>query len=403
MMPRIADVLERESRTVDLEQGDFERLLGRRERKQRNRQIRAGAVGVIVALAMGIALVRSLTSDGIPADPPVEPRPAPAALGSLAYTLDGDVYVADPDGSNAVKIADGRPASDCHGIGEYWAEGPIWSPDGRYLAYRYSDCSSAAFGRGGVVISDSEGKVFAKFPTGGGWDIGWSPDSTRVAVWDSIGDPVASGGYPIGVYGLDGARQTQLTVPLGMHPGGEHDPMWLPDGEALMFPWSDVVVPIDGSTPYHLELADLPTGGLVTYSLDGSLVAYVTSRPSLMVAGSDGSEPRKVFGDWAGFLTWSPTGDRIAFTATGPGASSYSTELRILDVVTGTATLLAESDESETLSVIDFSPQGDRIMFSRSDDRGGRSSLWSINAEGSDLRRLVAGTASGDWSSPRAD
>ena len=76
-MPRIEDVLERESRTVDLEQGDFERLLLRRERKQRNRQLRAGAVGVIVALAMGIALVRSLTSDGIPADPPVDPTPAP--------------------------------------------------------------------------------------------------------------------------------------------------------------------------------------------------------------------------------------------------------------------------------------------------------------------------------------
>jgi TolB protein len=395
-MPRIADALERESRTVDLEQGDFERLLGRRERKQRSRRIRAGALGVIVAIATGMVLARSLTSEQT-ADRPVEPRPAPAALGSLAYTLDGDVYVADPDGSNAVKIADGRPASDCHGIGEYWAEGPIWSPDGRYLAYRHTDCEGAQDEWWDVVISDAEGNVFASFPSEG-WQISWSPDSTRVAVWVRWASPST-----IGVYGLDGDRQTQLTVPLGMHPGGEHDPMWLPDGQSLMFPWSDVVVPIDGSTPYHLELADLPTGGLVTYSLDGSLVAYVTSRPSLMVAGSDGSEPRKVFGDWAGFLTWSPTGDRIAFTTTGPGASSYSTELRILDVVTGTATLLAESDESETLSVIDFSPQGDRIMFSRSDDRGGRSSLWSINAEGSDLRRLVAGTASGDWSSPRAD
>ena len=83
-MPRIADVLERESRTVDLEQGDFERLLGRRERKERNRRIRAGAVGVIVALAAGIFLVRSLTSDPTPANPP-EPRPAPAAAGTLAY------------------------------------------------------------------------------------------------------------------------------------------------------------------------------------------------------------------------------------------------------------------------------------------------------------------------------
>ena len=105
-MPRIADALERESRTVDLEQGDFERLLRRRERKQRNQRIRAGAVGVIVALAAGIFLVRLLTSDPTPADAP-EPRPAPAAAGTLAYALDGDIYVADQDGSNAVKIADG--------------------------------------------------------------------------------------------------------------------------------------------------------------------------------------------------------------------------------------------------------------------------------------------------------
>src|SRR5919204_3804353 len=142
-MPKIADVLERESRSVDLEQGDFERLLGRRERKERNRRIRAGALGVIVALAVGIVLVRSLTSDGIPANPPVEPRPAPVASGSLAYALDGDIYVADQDGSNAVKIADGPAVDECGGVGKYWAEGPMWSPDGRYLAYRYSDCSGA--------------------------------------------------------------------------------------------------------------------------------------------------------------------------------------------------------------------------------------------------------------------
>ena len=148
-MPRIADALERESRTVDLEQGDFERLLGRRERKQRNRRIRAGALGVIVALAMGIVLVRSLTSDPIPADPPIEPRPAPAASGTLAYRLDGDVYVADPDGSNAVKIADGLSDEDCASTEgfTFGGEGSMWSPDGRYLAYRRVDCSSEAPGR----------------------------------------------------------------------------------------------------------------------------------------------------------------------------------------------------------------------------------------------------------------
>ena len=54
-------------------------------------------------------------------------------MGPLAYALDGDIYVADPDGSNTVRIADARPAEDCTVIGEYWAEGPMWSPDGWYL------------------------------------------------------------------------------------------------------------------------------------------------------------------------------------------------------------------------------------------------------------------------------
>ena len=185
-MPRIADALERESRSVDLEQGDFERLLDRRERKQRNRRIRAGAVAVIVALAAGIVLVRSLTSDPVPANPP-EPRPAPAASGSLAYILDGDVYVADPDGSNAVKIADGRRRDNCAvhrrvlvlGGGIDVVAGravPRLSPRRTVpTRERWED----------VVISDAEGNVLATFPADG-WDIGWSPDSTRVAVWDNF-------------------------------------------------------------------------------------------------------------------------------------------------------------------------------------------------------------------------
>jgi Tol biopolymer transport system component len=73
----------------------------------------------------------------------------------------------------------------------------------------------------------------------------------------------------------------------------------------------------------------------------------------------------------------------------------------VLDVATGTVTLLTESEGSEWLSVIEFSPEGDRVLFSRTEDGGsGVSSLWSVNADGSDLRRLVAGTAVGDWLSP---
>jgi dipeptidyl aminopeptidase/acylaminoacyl peptidase len=227
----------------------------------------------------------------------------------------------------------------------------MWSPDGRYLAYRRANCPDDY--RAGVVISDPEGNVIAEF-AGDGWDIGWSPDSTRVAVWVTLNET-------IGVYGLDGERQALLTLPPGWSPGGDHDPVWLPDGQSLLVP--ELVVPIDRSTPYRLPSADRgPTGG--TYSPDESRVAYVANR-SVVVAEADGSNPQVVFGDWAWNPVWSPTGDRIAFTTQGVSGRGLPNQLRVVDLSTGTVTLLAEADGSDMLQVIDFSLEGDRIYFSR--------------------------------------
>ncbi|MDQ4131565.1 MAG: hypothetical protein M3133_11355, partial [Actinomycetota bacterium] len=176
--------------------------------------------GRFLASALVVALAGCAPSAGTTdraASPPTaisEPSPTSASQpergqkDALAYGVDGDIYVADWDGSNPVRIADGRPANECgeHWGGEYWGEGPIWSPDGRYLAYRRTNCPDDPWG--GVVISDPEGNVIAEFP-GFGWDISWSPDSTRVAVWASYGPE----GQTIGVYGLDGVRQALLTMP----------------------------------------------------------------------------------------------------------------------------------------------------------------------------------------------
>ena len=53
-------------------------------------------------------------------------------------------------------------------------------------------------------------------------------------------------------------------------------------------------------------------------------------------------------------------------------------------------------DATRSERVIEFSPDGDRILFTRSDADSSRSSLWSINTDGSDLRRLVDGIDSAD-------
>ena len=79
-MPSISELLERESSTVDLEPGDFERLVRRRDRKRRNQRIAAGVVGI----AVFVAAVWIVTSGGVfdrstPAVPGSETRPTQTA------------------------------------------------------------------------------------------------------------------------------------------------------------------------------------------------------------------------------------------------------------------------------------------------------------------------------------
>lgn len=366
----------------------FERLVDRRGRKQRNQRLAAGALGLIVALATAIFLARSLTSDGVPANPPVEPSPAPMGVsGALAYALDGDIYVADPDGTNAVKIAlAGAIDAECPGDVRYQL--PSWSPDGRYLAFQ-RECWRSEPGMvipQAVVISDPDGTVVAEFPNDLG-GFGWSPESTRVAVWETFG-------RTIGVYGVDGVRQASLPSPL-TGKAVENGLGWMPDGSALLLsgdtppPW--MVLPLDGSPAYELS------GEPPSASPDGTRVAVVGEH-STVITDADGVQVSEVDMPLARFPVWSPDGDRLA-------SESRRGELVVVDVASGEATVLLEArtplPEFSFLNGINgFSPQGDRILytaFGRGSGGAGYTSLYSIGVDGSDARLLVDGAMQGQW------
>jgi Tol biopolymer transport system component len=245
------------------------------------------------------------------------------------------------------------------------------------------------------VIIGPEGQVVATIPSQG-WLISWSPDSTRLAVWITWGET-------IGIYGLDGERQTVLEVPGGLMAPGDFDPVWSSDGTSLFVPHG-VEIPLDGSTPRQLPPADPRSHHDAAYSPDGSQVVYVDyfdDHGSLVVAAADGSDAQAVIVPWVARPVWSPIGDRIAFIYS-KRRTLATTELRVLDVASGEITSLVAGTGGNDLywGVIEFSSDGERILYSRTDDSGGVSSLWSINADGSHPRRLVTGTVWGDWRSP---
>jgi Tol biopolymer transport system component len=348
-----------------------------------------------------------------------QPTPLPLGhLGHLAYARDGNIYMADWDGRNPVLVADGPPGGCSEG--DYWAEGLMWSPDGGHLAYR-SDVdqgSCPSFG-GTVILSDPDGHVIASFP-GTGWLVSWSPDSTRVATWvDS---------RSIGVVGLDGGRQSLLTLPEGMTVPGDYDPYWSPDGRSLLIylsppsPSEVWELPVDGGTPRRVPADDPRSNRETAYSADGSRVAYVSSDShapghSLVVAAADGSQAQTLVSadpaatqrpcdvDGVGVVddlcppegsmtepVMSPTGDRVAFTTLTSirGGGDLNADLRLVDVATRSVRVLA-TGHSNDLRAIAFSPEGDRILFWRG------AALWSVDVDGTHPQQLVAEAGAGDW------
>jgi Tol biopolymer transport system component len=193
-----------------------------------------------------------------------------------------------------------------------------------------------------------------------------------------------------------------------MPPGdvpGDFDPIWSPDGKSLLVPltlddgqtrpvWE---LPVDGSPPRAVPADDPRSNRLSSVSPDGTQFASVVG-PALIVAGADGSQPRELVSDgvsswFNAFPLWSPGGDRVAFAG---GTEDVTSDLQIVDVATGATTPVVAGRNGVYLGVIAFSPDGDRLLYSRTDDAGGRE-LWSVRVDGSDPRLLVPGTYQGEW------
>ena len=258
------------------------------------------------------------------ADPdPVAPLPTPPALGSLgrlAYGIDGDIYVADADGSNPVRIADGAPseAGDCGG---YWGEGPIWSPDGRYLAYRGDAGEGGSRVTGPSTSATRRATASHRSPVRGG------PSRGRPTPPGSLRGSTSTGSESRSTGSTGRARRCSPCRPMGPNSATSTrcgHPM------ARRF-WSPGAWMSPSTGPRRGLPEDDPRSQIMAkYSPNGAEIAYI-SPDGLGVAAADGSQARVLipgaldedFPLAPYGLAWSPTGDRIAFVQ----ASGEPTEM----------------------------------------------------------------------------
>jgi Tol biopolymer transport system component len=184
-----------------------------------------------------------------------------------------------------------------------------------------------------------------------------APDGQRLVVVRADGDYESAGPEATGLWtiGLDGSDPQPVTA------GDWYDtsPRWSPDGTTIALVRTSyaevvenriVVVAAGGSEPRELARADGDTQVRApAWSPDGSRLAYVrqsrdpSGRPeaaTLWTVGADGTgavEVGPVDPD-ATSVDWHPDGDRLLV---GSLVSSESGSLALVDLATGTSTVLA--------------------------------------------------------------
>jgi Tol biopolymer transport system component len=349
------------------------------------------AVGVVILLLAAAAI---LVGSRLIERPP--------SGGLLAYALDGDIYLADQDGAHPRKVADGVPWTNEAGPSYLFGDGgPAWAPDGRH--FLFFDLQGADAPQLTGHIADASGHVVASIPNI--WvDATWSPDSTRIEAW--TGGSAWIGTTQISIFGIDGALQRSLSLPTGYVRARESPGLWAPDGRSVYVrlgqggaPAGYWQLPVDGSAPRGLALDDLiarALGGDVSFSPDGSRMV-ANDGGTLFVAKADGTDPRALSFVAGVRGIWSPNGTQVAYEhVVYDGSSAPGTDaIHVVDIASATDRTVVAGLQVNGRGLLGWSRPGDRILFAGLDQKG--SSLWSVNADGTDRKLLVAGAVGGEW------
>ncbi len=238
----------------------------------------------------------------------------------------GNLFVSATDGSNRVHVT--------HGV---WENAPLWSPDGKWIAYQNEDPDFDVF-----VISADGSTLPRQLSSGRAVDVpsSWLEDGSGVIVNRIDGDE-----YPV-VLPLNGGRERRI----GPVMAGNLHGVWSPNGAYFGF--------------------DLHQGGKNTVWVQDS--AAGSAPRQLTTEGLENAPASSM---------WSPDGKQILYTSQRTG----TLDIHVLDVESGASRQLT-SDVRDDLGGR-WSPDGKWIAFIS--DRGGQRDVWLMPSAGGNAVRLT--------------
>jgi len=195
--------------------------------------------------------------------------------------------------------------------------------------------------------------------------------------------------YTMRADGSDVVRLTNNAV-------GDVDPTYSPDGTRLAFSSarSSSAIALHTMNPDGTDVQRvLFTAGSsfsASWSPDGANIAVMEGAMGFNVSrvNANGTDFRRLTMDPAidGLPSWSPDGAKIAFDSTRSGMFRF--EVYTMSAEQGEATNLQRLTTAPNSFSAQWAPDGARLTFLS--DRDGNAEIYSMRADGSDVRRLTA-------------
>lgn len=276
-----------------------------------------------------------------------------------------------------------------------YASDPEISPDGQRVAYvRVSaDIMTDTFRRS-IWLVDASGRSHRPLVQGGGNYVSpvWSPDGRSIAYVAN-----EQGVAELRVFYLD----TQRSATITRLSGGAANLEWSPDGRSLAFEGF-----VEESGPEPAALPPRPEGATwapparvidsVVYRADGEGYLHA-GYMQIFVAPADGGAARQLTyqaRNHDGRLSWTPDGRKLLFSANAEDNWEYDpveADIYALDVASGEVTRLTSRNGPEASPTL--SPDGRRLAYVGFDDRQQGyqvTELYVANADGSNARSITA-------------